>query len=67
MTLDTPESAAEILKFIKQAGVESTWDRLAEYFEAQQSKNDIFVINSSFEADIKTVFEKWTNPVHIAR
>ena len=62
MTLDTPEAAKEIKQFIKKAGGNATWDRLAEYLENQQSGKDPFVINRTFEAPIEKVFEMWTNP-----
>ncbi|MCH5852275.1 SRPBCC domain-containing protein, partial [Salmonella enterica] len=35
MALATPEAAAETRKFIKQAGGEATWDRLAEYLSKE--------------------------------
>ncbi|MEQ1721642.1 MAG: SRPBCC domain-containing protein [Pseudobdellovibrio sp.] len=63
MTLATPEKAQEIKKFIKQAGGNSTWDRLAEFL----SPVDNFVINRSFEAPIETVFEMWSNPNHLSQ
>lgn len=62
MALDTPEAAREIKKFIKQAGGNATWDRLAEYLEHEKSGKDPFVINRTFEAPIEQVFEMWTNP-----
>lgn len=67
MALATPEAAKEIAKFIKQAGGNSTWDRLAEYLEHEQSGRDPFVINRTFEAPIKKVFEMWTNPEHFSK
>lgn len=67
MTLATPEAAKEIKKFIKQAGGNATWDRLAEFLEQEQTGKDIFVINRTVEASIQTVFEMWTNPQHIAK
>lgn len=56
MALPTPEAAFETKKFIKKAGGDATWDRLAEYL----SKKDIFVINRSFEAPIDVLFHMWT-------
>lgn len=67
MTLPTPEAAEEIRKFIKQAGGDSTWDRLAEYLEKEGSGKEQFVINRSFDAPIETVFEMWTNPERLLR
>lgn len=67
MALATPEAAQEIKKFIKQAGGDSTWDRLAEYLGKTTAGKEQFVINRSFEAPVKTVFEMWTNPKHISQ
>lgn len=63
MALATEEAAKETKKFIKKAGGDSTWDRLAEYLSAK----DIFVINRSFEAPIDTLFDMWTNPKHLSK
>src|SRR5262245_50582548 len=67
MTLPTPEAAAQTADFIKKAGGNSTWDRLAEYLEKEDSGKEIFIINRSFDAPIDTVFEMWTNPKHLAK
>lgn len=67
MTLPTPEAAEETRKFIKKAGGESTWDRLAEFLEKQCSGKEIFVINRSFNTDIGAMYELWTNPKHVMR
>jgi uncharacterized protein YndB with AHSA1/START domain len=67
MTLPTPEAARETKKFIREVGGNSTWDRLAEYLEMETSGRDVFVINHTFDAPIETVFEMWTDPVHLAR
>ncbi|MGE3610373.1 MAG: SRPBCC family protein [Bacteriovoracaceae bacterium] len=67
MALDTPEAAKEIKKFIKQAGGNATWDRLAEYLEHEKCGKDPFVINRTFEAPIEKVFEMWTNPKHFSK
>ncbi|WP_413558972.1 SRPBCC domain-containing protein [Bdellovibrio sp. HCB209] len=64
MTLPTPEAAAQTKKFVKQAGGNGTWDRLAEYLEEQSSGKQKFVINRTFEAPIQTVFDMWTKPEH---
>ncbi len=66
MALDTPEAAADTRKFIKKAGGDSTWDRLAEYLEKETSKKEIFVINRTFTAPIELLFEMWTDPKHFA-
>ncbi len=67
MTLPTPEAAEEARKFIKKAGGDSTWDRLAEYLEKESSGNEQFVINRSFDAPLDVMFEMWTNPEHFSR
>ncbi len=67
MSLATPEAAAETRKFIKKAGGNGTWDRLAEYLEKETKGKENFVINRSFEAPIETLFEMWTNPQHFAK
>lgn len=67
MTLPTPEAAEEARKFIKKAGGDSTWDRLAEYLEEQSSGKSRFVINRSFDVPLETMFEMWTDPKHLSR
>ena len=63
MALPTAEAANETKKFIKKAGGDSTWDRLAEYL----SPTDKFVTNCSFDASIDVMFEMWTNPKHFSK
>jgi len=67
MTLPTPEAAEETRKFIKKAGGDSTWDRLAEYLEKESSGKDKFVINRTFDAPLEVMFEMWTNPEHFSQ
>lgn len=67
MRFETAEVAAEMKKFIKAAGGNGTWDRLAEYLAEEKEGKQQFVINRSFEAPIETVFEMWTNPKHCAK
>ncbi len=64
MTLPTPEAAENTRNFVKKAGGNATWDRLAEFLEMDASNKEIFVINRSFAAPIETVFEMWSNPKH---
>jgi uncharacterized protein YndB with AHSA1/START domain len=66
MALATEEAAKETAKFIKKAGGNSTWDRLAEYLHDKDGK-DKFVINRSFDAPIDLVFDVWTKPEHLAQ
>lgn len=67
MSLPTPEAAEETRKFIKKAGGDSTWDRLAEYLEKESSGKERFVINRSFEAPLALMFEMWTSPQHFSK
>jgi len=64
MALATPEAAENTRKFIKKAGGDSTWDRLAEYLAKESVGKEEFVINRSFKAPLATMFEMWTNPTH---
>lgn len=66
-TLPTPEAAREMAKFIKQAGGNATWDRLAEHLDQTERGKPTFVVNRSFDAPIARVFEMWTNPEHLVR
>jgi uncharacterized protein YndB with AHSA1/START domain len=67
MALPTPEAAEETRRFIKKAGGNATWDRLAEYLEKQSSDKEMFVINRSFDAPIETIFAMWTDPKHLVQ
>jgi uncharacterized protein YndB with AHSA1/START domain len=67
MTLDTPEAAEETRKFIKKAGGNSTWDRLAEYLEKEATGKEKFVINRTFDAPLDLMFDMWTAREHFAK
>src|SRR5438128_4223856 len=67
MTLPSPEAAEETRKFIKRAGGNSTWDRLAEYLEKESSGKEKFVIARTFDAPLERMFEMWTNPKHFSQ
>jgi uncharacterized protein YndB with AHSA1/START domain len=67
MTLPTAEAAQATKKFIKSAGGDSTWDRLAEYLEKDATGKEKFVINRTFEAPLDVMFEMWTNPKHFSQ
>lgn len=67
MSLATPEAAAEIRKFIKKAGGDSTWDRLAEYLAKETGGKEQFVINRTFQAPLEVMYEMWTNPKHFSQ
>jgi uncharacterized protein YndB with AHSA1/START domain len=64
MVLPTPEAAEETRKFIKKAGGDSIWDRLAEYLAKESSGKEQFVINRTFDAPIDLMYEMWSNPKH---
>lgn len=73
MALATAQAAEQTRHFIRQAGGNSTWDRLAEYLaehpgdgQGGRSKRAFF-INRSFNAPITRVFEMWSNPQHLAK
>ena len=63
MALATAEAAAETKKFIKKAGGDSTWDRLAEFL----SPDDKFVINRSIEFSRDLIFELCTDQKHFSQ
>jgi uncharacterized protein YndB with AHSA1/START domain len=63
----TPEIAREMQGFIRKAGGESTWDRLAEHVNKRRTGHEIFVMNRSFDAPIADVFEAWTDPAQLAK
>lgn len=67
MTLATAEAATEIKKFIKQAGGDSTWDRLGEYLEKESTGKEKFIINRTFDAPLDLMFKLWTDPNHLAK
>lgn len=67
MALATPEAAEETRKFIKKAGGNATWDRLAEFLEKEISGKEKFVINRSFDAPLELMFNVWTDPKHFSK
>ncbi len=67
MIFETVDIAVEMTKFIKSAGGNGTWDRLAEHLEKETTGNDKFFINRSFESPIDIVFDMWTNPEHLVK
>lgn len=67
MSLATPAAAEEMRKFIRKAGGDSTWDRLAEYLAREHSGRELFVVARSFEAPIERLFEMWTDPDHVSK
>ena len=67
MALPTPEAADETKKFIKKAGGNATWDRLAEYLAKESCGSERFVITRTFDSPIDVMFEMWTNPQHFSQ
>lgn len=67
MTFPSAEAAATSAKFIKKAGGDATWDRLAEFLEKKVHGKEIFEINRSFETPIDIMFKVWTEPEHVAK
>lgn len=67
MTFATPAVAEDMRGFIKKAGGEATWDRLAEYLGKKLKGADQFFISRTFDASIERVYEMWTDPGHLAR
>lgn len=67
MSLPTAEAATETKKFIKKAGGNSTWDRLAEYLTKESQGKENFVINRTFAAPLNVMYEMWTNPKHFEK
>ncbi|HPI41195.1 MAG TPA: SRPBCC family protein [Pseudobdellovibrionaceae bacterium] len=67
MTFESSQIAIDMCKFIKEAGGNSTWDRLGEYLEEKYNNKNIFLLNRVFEAPIDVVFDMFTNPAHIEK
>lgn len=67
MSFATPEIATEMSGFIKKAGGESTWDRLAEYLGKRTTGAEQFFIARSFDANIERIYELWTDPDQLAQ
>ncbi len=67
MALPSPEAAAETARFIKKAGGNGTWDRLAEYLDKTESGRESFFITRSFQAPIDVLFAMWTEPAHFSQ
>jgi uncharacterized protein YndB with AHSA1/START domain len=68
MTMTLPDAAAarNTRAFIKQAGGNATWDRLAEQLEKDATGQEVFVIAHAFDAPIERVFEAWADPERMA-
>ena len=53
--------AAQMVGFIRAAGGNGTWDRLAEFLVKKGTNKDAFVLNYSFDASPERVFGMWTD------
>lgn len=62
MRLATAEEAEKTRKFIKAAGGNATWDRLAEYLDESIRHKSTFVIHRTFEASPERLFDLWIQP-----
>lgn len=67
MTFPSAEVAETMRGFIKKAGGDATWDRLAEHLGERCDGKERFFISRSFKADIERVYRMWTDPAHIAQ
>jgi uncharacterized protein YndB with AHSA1/START domain len=67
MAFATPEAAGEARGFIKKAGGEATWDRLAEHLGKRCAGVEQFFISRTFDAPIERMYEMWTDPEHLAQ
>lgn len=67
MGFESESVAKEMAKFIKKASGNSTWDRLAEYLEHEQTGKDPFVINRTFQAPVAQIFEIFSKPEHLTK
>ena len=66
MAFESVEAARTAGEFIRKAGGNSTWDRLAEYLDQKTEGVDSFVIQRSFAAPRDLLFKLWTQPEHLA-
>jgi uncharacterized protein YndB with AHSA1/START domain len=67
MAFATPEVADEMRGFIRKAGGEGTWDRLAEHLGKRCAGKEQFFITRSFDAGIEHMYAMWTDPEHMAQ
>ncbi len=67
MAFASPDMAQEMRGFIRKAGGEATWDRLAEYLGKRLRDAEQFFITRVFDAPIEHVYEMWADPTHLAQ
>lgn len=66
MAFENAEVAKATAGFIRKAGGNGTWDRLAEYLALQTEGEETFVIARSFAVPRELLFKLWTQPEHLA-
>lgn len=66
MILATPEAADETRAFVKKAGGNATWDRLAEYLDETLHHKEVFVHSRSFHCSVERMYAIWTTPEQMA-
>jgi uncharacterized protein YndB with AHSA1/START domain len=66
MAFESAEAARATGEFVRKAGGNATWDRLAEYLDRQMLGIDTFVIQRSFSAPPELLFRLWTQAEHLA-
>ena len=67
MAFASVEIAKASREFIRKAGGNATWDRLAEYLNFETQGVQSFVIQRAFEAPRDLLFKLWTQPQHLAQ
>jgi uncharacterized protein YndB with AHSA1/START domain len=67
MAFESAQVAAQMKLFIRQAGGETTWDRLAEYLAKQYEATEVFVLARSFSGTIEQLYSAWTSPERLAQ
>lgn len=67
MAFATPDIATDMRGFIKKAGGEATWDRLAEYLGKRLAGAEQFFISRTFDAPVERIYEMWTDAEHLAQ
>lgn len=66
-TFATPEVMEQMRVFIRKAGGEGTWDRLAEHLGKRQTGEEQFFIARAFDAPIERMYALWTEPQLLAQ
>lgn len=67
MALESAEAAEHTKVFIKNAGGNSTWDRLGEFLEEEAHRREVFIINRSFTAPVELMYDLWAKPENLCR